>query len=114
LSGRNASIRCRIIGCPAISCKTFGVAELRRVPSPAARMMAAKRASFMIRLAQRPTGNETRSSAEGLHDPRRLPTHRLLRIITAAEHLRPDDEFSAALRSRRHADRYRTGFGECA
>src|SRR5205085_12682071 len=68
-SDRDACRTWRIIGRPAVSCKTFGIAELRRVRSPAARIMAAKRASFMIRLAQRLTGNETRSLGEGLHDP---------------------------------------------
>jgi hypothetical protein len=52
---------------PGDSVQTFGTAELKRVPSPAARMMAAKRVLLMTRLAQNSpgpaySGNETRSS----------------------------------------------------
>src|SRR6266567_1178536 len=52
-SGCSASMTWRIIGCPAISWRTLGRVDLRRVPSPAARMMAAKRDWLMT--------NETRS-----------------------------------------------------
>ena len=46
-SGRSAAMTWRIIACPAISCSTFGRADLRRLPSPAARIMAAKPGGLM-------------------------------------------------------------------
>ncbi len=57
-AARSASMTWRIIACPATSCSTLGRVDLRRVPSPAARMMAAKRGRLMAGLAT----NETRSS----------------------------------------------------
>ena len=57
-SGCSAAMTWRIIGCPAISCSTLGSAELRRVPSPAARMMAAKRDRLIDGLAQSSCGTK--------------------------------------------------------
>ena len=77
-SGSSASSTWRIIGRPATSCSIFGRADFIRLPSPAARTMAAKELFIGGSLPHK------RNHAAGLHGSRRLPTHRLLRNMTAA------------------------------